>query len=120
VFNLGLLTRRPVAAVFREDREMQASFDVISDPGHAWARVPFRVLRDLGIVEKITTYSYVKNGNAYLEEDCDLSTLIAALKDRGIVPKFRERVTRERQSRIRGYFCYTPHVVNNYFLLGGK
>jgi hypothetical protein len=99
---------------------MQKSFDVYSDPGHGWAKVPFSVLRELGIVEKITTYSYQRNGFAYLEEDCDLSTLVIALRDRGIIPKFREHVARERDSKIRGYFCYTPAVVNNYFALGGK
>lgn len=99
---------------------MQKSFDVYSDPGHGWVKVPFSVLRKLGIVDKITPYSYQRGGFAYLEEDCDMSTLIAALKDRGITPKFREHVAREKYSRIRNYFCYTPAVVNNYFALGGK
>jgi hypothetical protein len=87
---------------------MQKSFDVYSDPGHGWAKVPFSVLRDLGIIDKITHYSYQRNGFAFLEEDCDLSTLVIALRDRGITPKFREHVAREKYSRIRGYCHYSP------------
>ena len=99
---------------------MRTSFEVFSDPGHAWCKVPFSVLQELGIVEKITCYSYQRGGFAYLEEDCDLSVLVAALRERGITPKFRERVARERYSRIRDYYCYTPQVVQNYFALTNK
>ncbi len=99
---------------------MQKSFDIYSDPGHAWCKVPFSVLRDLGIVEKITCFSYMRGGFAYLEEDGDLSALVIALRDRGITPKFREHVARERRSRIREYFCYTPAAVNTYLALNGK
>jgi hypothetical protein len=91
---------------------MQKSFDVYSDPGHGWCKVPFSVLRDLGIVEKITCYSYQRNGFAYLEEDCDLSTLVIALRERGITPKFREHNAFDRRSRIRGYCSYSPREVN--------
>ena len=87
---------------------MQKSFDVYSDPGHGWAKVPFSVLNELGILGKISHYSYQRNGFAYLEEDCDLSLLVIALRERGITPKFREHVSREKQSRIRGYDTYKP------------
>ena len=59
---------------------MQKTFIVYSDPGHAWARVSFVTLRELGIEDKISAFSYQRNGFAFLEEDCDLSVLILALR----------------------------------------
>ncbi len=87
---------------------MQKSFDIYSDPGHAWCKVPFSVLNELGILGKISHYSYQKNDFAYLEEDADLETLVLALRERGITPKFREHVAREKYSRIRGYDSFKP------------
>ena len=59
------------------------SIKVFGDPGHAWARFPKAQLVKLGIADKITPYSYQNGANAFLEEDCDLSTLMAALKAKG-------------------------------------
>lgn len=81
------------------------SIKIFADPGHAWARFPKAKLVSLGIADKITTYSYQKGANAFLEEDCDLSTLITALRDRGYEIKFNESHT-NRQSKIRNYETY--------------
>lgn len=78
---------------------------VFADPGHAWARFPKSRLVKLGIADKISTYSYQNGTNAFLEEDCDLSTLIVALRDRGYEIKFKESHTNKR-SKIRGYNTY--------------
>jgi hypothetical protein len=78
---------------------------VFADPGHAWARFPKAKLVKLGIADKISTYSYENGTNAFLEEDCDLSVLITALRDRGYEIKFNESHT-NRQSKIRGYKRY--------------
>ena len=75
------------------------------DPGHAWARFPKARLVKLGIADKITPYSYQNGSNAFLEEDCDLSTLMAALKAKGYEVKFNESFT-NKQSKIRGYCSY--------------
>jgi hypothetical protein len=86
---------------------MQKVYNVYADPGHAWAKVPFKVLYALGIAEKISSYSYVRNGYAYLEEDCDLSTFIVAFREKtGLDPKFMESWT-NKYSKIRGYNSYT-------------
>jgi hypothetical protein len=98
---------------------MQKTFTVYSDPGHAWARVSFETLRELGIEEKISVYSYQRNGYAFLEEDCDLTVLILALRARGIEPRFIEKNRPHGDSKIRNYFCYTPQVLQNYFALKG-
>lgn len=82
---------------------MQKTFQVFSDPGHGWAKVSRSVLRDLGIEEQITGYSYQRGDYAYLEEDCDLSTFIKAFQDRnGCNPVFRESSS-NKYSKIRGY-----------------
>ena len=81
------------------------SIKVFADPGHAWARFPKARLFTLGIADKISTYSYQKGENAFLEEDCDLSVLISALRVRGYEIKFNESHT-NRQSKIRNYSTY--------------
>jgi hypothetical protein len=79
------------------------SIKVFADPGHAWARFPKSKLVSLGIADKISTYSYMNGSNAFLEEDCDLSTLIGALRAKGYTDiKFNESHT-DRQSKIRSY-----------------
>ena len=49
------------------------------DPGHGWLQVPHSLLKSLKIDKKISRYSYRDTHNAYLEEDCDLSTFMAAI-----------------------------------------
>ena len=78
---------------------------VFADPGHAWARFPKARLVKLGIADKISCYSYQNGTNAFLEEDCDLSVLITALKEKGYEIKFNESHT-NRQSKIRSYNTY--------------
>ena len=64
----------------------KVTFHWLSDPGHAWLRVPLRLVNELGIGHKITSYSYVWQwpaaGSLYLEEDCDAHTFIEAYKQR--------------------------------------
>ena len=79
---------------------------MFADPGHAWARFPKARLSKLGIADKITSYSYQYNGNAFLEEDCDLTTLVNALKGVGYTDiKFDESHT-NKSSKIRSYSHY--------------
>lgn len=59
---------QPPAIVFHED------------PGHGWLQVPHALLISLKIANKITGYSYKDSNYAYLEEDCDLSTFMRALR----------------------------------------
>jgi hypothetical protein len=81
------------------------SIKVFGDPGHAWARFPKAKLVSLGIADKISTYSYMNGANAFLEEDCDLSVLVVALRDRGYEIKFNESHA-NKQSKIRNYATY--------------
>jgi hypothetical protein len=81
------------------------TIQIFADPGHAWARFPKARLVKLGIADKISSYSYQRGANAFLEEDCDLGLLIGALKQRDYEVKFIEAHT-NRQSKIRGYSSY--------------
>lgn len=83
------------------------TINVYTDPGHGWAKVSRATLKRLGLEEKISSYSYQRNDQVYLEEDCDLSLYISALKDQGFSITFREHVCRERRSKIRSYDQYS-------------
>ena len=88
----------------------QAHYDMYHDPGHGWLKVPIRYLSVLGIVDKVSRYSYCKGGFAYLEEDCDAGLFLNTLQSRGIVEDL-EHLTmfgithhyRHNDSPIRGY-----------------
>jgi len=49
-----------------------------SDAGHGWLAVKRTELVKLGILDKITPYSYQRGGTVYLEEDCDAGTFLDA------------------------------------------
>ena len=53
----------------------QSQYRFIEDPGHGWIEVSMLELKNLGISDKISGYSYMSRDRfwAYLEEDCDLS-----------------------------------------------
>jgi len=72
------------------------------DAGHGWLEVPVKELKELGIYEKISPYSYERNGMAYLEEDCDFGIFLDAKKKKGeTVSKID--VDNGNNSRIRQY-----------------
>jgi len=88
-------------------------FDYIEDTGHGWVKVSIKLLQQLNIDGKISTYSYYRAGFAYLEEDCDLDIFMRAMAAAGKTVEFRSRPCRNGQSKIRGYICYTPHISRN-------
>lgn len=57
---------------------MKKTFKYYRDPGHGWVAVKRKLLSDLGILHKITSFSYQKGKTVYLEEDLDASTFIDA------------------------------------------
>lgn len=59
---------------------MQLTF--LSDPGHGWLRVPYKLLEDWDIDILISDYSYRTKEFAFLEEDCDASIFIDEAKKR--------------------------------------
>jgi hypothetical protein len=80
-----------------------------TDPGHGWVSIKIQALKDLGIADQISTYSYMRGQSAYLEEDCDLSTLYAACDAKGIKINLNTKHTNNR-SPIRSYATYRAEV----------
>lgn len=74
-----------------------------SDWGHGWAAIKLDVLSHLGILSKITGYSYYRGATAYLEEDCDFSLLVSALKEANIPYELVESKSHPARSPIRSY-----------------
>lgn len=74
---------------------MQVTRTVIADPGHAWIKVPLFELDDLGILNRISEYSYVSGEWAYLEEDCDMGIYMDAMRAEGIEVGFFETYVEE-------------------------
>ncbi len=55
----------------------------ISDPSHGWLQVPHTLLKEMGITDKISHYSYQNMKYAFLEEDLDYSVFTLSCKKGG-------------------------------------
>ena len=80
--------------------------NIFTDPGHGWCAIERDVLRDLGILDHVSNYSYQRGTIVYLEEDCDLSLLVRALQAKGVTPAFTEKHT-DYDSPIRQYSAFS-------------
>lgn len=85
-------------------------YNYFQDAGHGWVRVKMSELVELGIADKISSYSYVSASgkSVYLEEDLDLSTFLSAkriekLSDLNIREKYSDK-----PSYIRSLKNYEP------------
>jgi hypothetical protein len=75
------------------------------DPSHGWLAVPMQWLEALGIVGKISSYSYRRNSTAYLEEDDDMHEFVGAAKRAGF-QIFRDCHHTDKSSPVRSYPTY--------------
>jgi hypothetical protein len=68
------------------------AFKFYSDPGHGWLKVTVADCLDLQLMPSdFTRYSYRRNDELYLEEDCDASKFIAAYRAKhGATPTVTE------------------------------
>ncbi len=76
------------------------------DPGHGWLAVPLALLARLDLLDKVSSYSYMRGRLAHLEEDCDYSLFALAMRDAGLSFTVRERRT-DNRSRVRGYQSFS-------------
>lgn len=76
-----------------------------SDPGHGWYEVPRKLLDELGLLHKITPFSYQKGKMVYLEEDQDAYTFFKRVEDLGgeVVIRTNTHTHRDYDSPIRKY-----------------
>lgn len=72
-----------------------------SDAGHGWLEVPKTLVRELGVWNKVSQFSFHRGEFAYLEEDCDAGLVMQALADKGIDFAFDEIY--QEDSPIRNY-----------------
>ena len=80
--------------------------DFYSDAGHGWIKISIGKLKELGIIQQISNYSYINNNNAFLEEDRDAGILLRKLDEIGISYKFRHHYS--NRSRIRNFNSFNP------------
>jgi len=85
-------------------------YDFYIDPGHGWMKVKREELKELGVENKITGYSYERGEFVYLEEDRDASIFIDAL-ERKSGENFEENKhlrqhISDKNSKIRDYSSY--------------
>ena len=74
-----------------------------SDPGHGWLQVTRQELKDLGILDKISHYSYQKRDDVFLEEDCDYSLFAGRMKGLGKPFEIKEINSQSKDSIVRTY-----------------
>jgi len=80
----------------------KVTFSYYCDPGHGWVKVERKRLNELGLLDKISNYSYQRNDNVYLEEDSDLDIFLKAMRQAGYSVQFKQQHT-NRRSKIRNY-----------------
>lgn len=82
-------------------------FRYYQDPGHGWVAVKRDLLKQLGIEDRITPYSFQRGQTVYLEEDCDMATFHHAAKAAGIELNYFP-VHTNKNSPIRSYDRFVP------------
>lgn len=83
-----------------------------SDPSHAWLKIRRRDADELGILGKVSHYSYQsKAGNTlYLEEDCDAPLVLDALRDSTyILPQYLNDKYSRTPSKVRTLAPFFHH-----------
>ena len=88
---------------------MQKRYTFFTDASHGWLSVPMKEVIQLGIQDKISSYSYMKGEMVYLEEDCDVNLFVNAYFAKfGKEPEFKESNSNS-QSIIRRYTSYAKY-----------
>lgn len=86
---------------------IESTYTGYEDAGHGWLAVPRSTLSELGILQDISQFSYMRGGTVYLEEDLDLTTFVNAFKTKyGVEPLMKWKYVDVR-SPIRSYAHFT-------------
>jgi len=86
--------------------KMKVKKNFHTDPGHGWLEVKYSELKDLGIEDKISSYSYIKDDVVYLEEDCDAAVYLDAMKAKSKEVEIIELIQLDNYHEIRQYKSY--------------
>lgn len=84
------------------------TFNYHHDAGHGWLAVKIELLHFLGIIDQVTSYSYIRGKTAYLEEDHDATMFARFYRSR--IGNFEEKASYTDKSPIRSYKSYTPEL----------
>lgn len=93
-----------------DDIKVQLAYTYHQDPGHGWLEVPVQELKDLGIAQRITAYSYMKGDKAFLEEDLDAGTFLDMREKVNKHIELKNEFTNDR-SFIRNFPSYNNSAV---------
>ena len=77
-----------------------------NDPDHGWLAVKIQMIKELGLLNKISRFSYVKGQTIYLEEDCDAPLFTETLKELNI--EFTVESKYQEKTPIRYYESFNP------------
>lgn len=90
----------------------------MTDPGHGWLSVSNKDIKELGIADKISAYSYMSPTRSFLEEDEDASIFMDAAKAAGW--KIETKTSYSENTPIRNYPDYDKYWIENKFGVGSK
>lgn len=96
------------------------TYKFYADPGHEWFAVKITELLELGIITKITSYSYMRGATAYLEGDVDASLFIEAYKDKYSTEPNQTCISTNNRSPIRSYDSYNQNKAVDFALTNMK
>lgn len=78
-------------------------FNYHSDSQHGWLAVKNNLVRELGLADKISQYSYMKGATSYLEEDRDAGLFIQAFKAKFGFPPATKQLDPRNYNIIRSF-----------------
>lgn len=87
---------------------MPLILDHYADPSHGWLAAPRALLEELGLIERVSAYSYQYATRVFLEEDADAGLLIEALQKQG-----RQYVIRHNYTNRRSFIRCLPIFTAN-------
>jgi hypothetical protein len=85
-----------------------------TDPGHGWIAVKRKLLEELRLLEKISSYSYTKGKTVYLEEDCDARKFLETAKQNGLSVEVLESKHTNSSHPIRSYERYLVPTLEHF------
>lgn len=94
--------------------QKQKVFKFYSDPGHGWLAVKITDLADMGLLNLISRYSYIRGNTVYLEEDCDASKFIDNWKMKHCEFKYEAKHS-DKRSPIRSYEPFTVFAAEQLY-----
>lgn len=93
---------------------MQRIFPFYQDPSHGWVKVKRALLMKVGVAHAISTCSFERKNDVYLEEDSDAPRFIEAYKTMfGVEPKFKSLHT-NKSSKICSYNQFNLRPYERY------